>query len=894
MRESSKFLFSLVMAVYNTEEYVSAAIESVLKQTIGFQHVQLVLVDDGSTDGSGRICDSYVLQHPQSITVIHQEHRGVSAARNCGISAATGIYIGFPDSDDRLSANTLEDVYAFFCCHAGEVDVVSVPIVWFDGKAGGHILNEKYSMGDRVIRLADEPFTIQLSSSSCFMKRSLFVERPFRFDERLMVAEDAKLLQQILLKRQALGVVASGTYYYRRRSGASKSSLQQTAGTPHWYEAHINYYALETFLKCQEELGYVPTFVQTAVLYDLQWRLLELVHKQLPKEVNAASYRQALIECLRYIGPKVILAQESISTDIKLHLLRLKYGRWPDIDAVYPDMNFSFGDGASCARRCSVDFDFIWIDASNLHLEGRFSMPPCPEKPRLLAVWAGTRIELPLVESTRYEPSKILNEIIEDRSEFSVELSIPEGRACSLSFECAIGDKRFPVPLGMFGEFCPIGLEFKHAYYRTGRLRMSAGESEIKIERDSFFSRIGASILRFTELWRDGKAGKEAIFLRLCVAATKLFIKKPIWLISDRINTADDNGEALFRFLAQHQIPVHTRFLLRKNSFDYERLKCYGVIVGFFSFRHKVDHLVCEYLLSSQADHYTANPFGDRWIYYRDFQSEKKFVFLQHGVIKDDLSSWLNRYAKNIYGLVVSSQKERDSIIYGKYGYPAKNIWLTGLPRYDFLRDDGGKLITIMPTWRKTLMGNFSEKTGTRKLKDGFEKSKYFSFYAALLSDARLLDVAKKYGCQIAFKPHPMMLPYMEKFPHADDVAFLNESVSYQSVFANSCLILTDYSSVAFDFAYLRKPIIYCWPDHEEFVGGDHVYVPGYFSYEEDGFGEISHTTEETVDLIIEYLKNDCQLKTQYRKRIDAFFEYHDRNCCDRLVKMLLPSSGAS
>lgn len=143
LRELSKFLFSLVMDVCNTEEYVSTAIESVLNQTIGFQYVQLAPVDDGSAGGSERIGDSYILQHSQSITGIHQEYWGVSAARNCGISTAASFYIGFRNSDDRLSANTLEDVYVFFCCHAGEVDVVSVPIVWLDGKAGGHIINEK-------------------------------------------------------------------------------------------------------------------------------------------------------------------------------------------------------------------------------------------------------------------------------------------------------------------------------------------------------------------------------------------------------------------------------------------------------------------------------------------------------------------------------------------------------------------------------------------------------------------------------------------------------------------------------------------------------------------------------------------------------------------------------
>ena len=890
MGTTADFLFSIVISVQNTEAYISTAIESVLEQSIGFKHVQLILVDDGSTDGSGIICDKYASSHPQNIAVIHQEKRGVSAARNCGMLAATGIYVCFLDSDDKLGRNTLADVYAFFRRYDKEVDVVSVPIIWFDGKTGEHMLNGKFQQGDRVIPLADEPSAIQLSSSSCFIKRSVFDEESLQFDERLMVAEDAKLLQQILLKKQALGVVASGTYYYRRRKTGNHSALQQYTGTPHWYEDHIKYFALDIFRYCQTKLGSVPAFVQTAVLYDLQWRLLELAHKNIPAGMNADAYKKNLIDCLCFIEANVILAQKSISEEIKLYLLRLKYGHSLKFNVVYPNMCFSYDHDVSCVLDYAVSVDFIWIDLDVLHIEGRLSIPPCSNRKKLFALWNGAMIELQLSDSVHYKSPQILNDIIEERSVFCADLSIPKQKTCSLSFACSLEDLLFPVPFGEFGEFCPIGLELKYAFQKVDRFRISANDREIKIERNSFASQIKADILRFQELWRSGKAGREAILFRLCATAVKIMIRKPIWLISDRINTADDNGEAFFRYLSQQKLPIHTRFLLRKNSIDYQRVKRYGTIVEFFSFRHKVDHLICDYLLSSQADHYTANPFGDKWIYYRDYQSTRKFVFLQHGVIKDDLSAWLNRYEKNIYGMVVSSKRERDSVIFGEYGYSAKNLWLTGLPRYDFLHNEGGNLITIMPTWRKELMGSYSETTGVRKLKDGFERSTYYLFYAALLTDKRLRNAAKKYGYQIAFKPHPMMLPYINLFPHCDHTIFLDENISYQKVFADSRLILTDYSSVAFDFAYLRKPVIYCWPDRDDFISGKHVYVPGYFSYEKDGFGEVRCSITETIDQIIEYMENNCQLKPQFRERVNAFFEYNDKNCCQRLADILLSS----
>ena len=77
-----KYKFSIVTAVYNVEDYVAETIESIIKQDIGFENIQLILVDDGSPDGSGAICDEYAKKYPDNITVVHKENGGVSSARN--------------------------------------------------------------------------------------------------------------------------------------------------------------------------------------------------------------------------------------------------------------------------------------------------------------------------------------------------------------------------------------------------------------------------------------------------------------------------------------------------------------------------------------------------------------------------------------------------------------------------------------------------------------------------------------------------------------------------------------------------------------------------------------------------------------------------------------------
>lgn len=101
--------FSVLIPVYNTEKYLGECMESVLGQSFG--DFEVILVDDGSTDGSPALCDGYAEQYPEKVRVIHQENRGLISARRVGIAQAAGEYCLFLDSDDRFEENALDTVY---------------------------------------------------------------------------------------------------------------------------------------------------------------------------------------------------------------------------------------------------------------------------------------------------------------------------------------------------------------------------------------------------------------------------------------------------------------------------------------------------------------------------------------------------------------------------------------------------------------------------------------------------------------------------------------------------------------------------------------------------------------------------------------------------------------
>ena len=244
--------------------------------------------------------------------------------------------------------------------------------------------------------------------------------------------------------------------------------------------------------------------------------------------------------------------------------------------------------------------------------------------------------------------------------------------------------------------------------------------------------------------------------------------------------------------------------------------------------------------------------------------------FLQHGVIKDDLSSWLRKYFQNLHLFLTSSDYERDSIFSRNYNYEENVVHVFGLPRHDNLKFGVSKKeILFAPTWRKNLTNRIV-----------FEKSDYFKRLNSFLNNEKLLSNLKSNGYKLVFKPHYDLLPFMDLFNIPDDVE-VNVTDSYQTLFNDSALLITDYSSVFFDFAFLKKPVIYY---HE---GNDYHYIEGYFKYNTMGFGPVVECEDDLVDKIIQYIANGCVMEDEYKERVSDFFKYHDQRNCSRVYDWL-------
>lgn len=899
MGQVRSYKVSVVTAVYNVEKYLEEMIMSITSQTIGFENIQLILVDDGSTDGSRRICEKYAAKYPENIVTVYKENGGVSSARNEGLKYAVGEYINFTDADDMLESNALELMFAYLKENDEEIDVVAIPLKLFGRISMEHPLNDKFSK-TRVIDLEKEYNCVQLSISSTLIKKDCFATR--RFDNELSYAEDARMLLDIFTDRMKYGAVCETCYRYRKHDDED-SAIDTGRNKASYYIPYMEKFILCIMEKAVEKIGYVPRFIQYACMYDLQWRLTQnefVKHGAITGE-EIRKYKQLMLKALESIENKMITEQKNLGNNYKRAILLLKKDNIAKKELVFDSNDIrvrvrgsftSVGVGAYLGQ-----YEFASIDDEKLTIEGYVRY--FPELEDINVVFRqkqnGMLIEYTAELVDRKEHySYCMNEVITKAKGF--RFHIYRGQMLEdMDLQLCIRYKNTYVICNniAFGSFFPLTKDIKSSYLYKGGVLITHSENALKILKLSDEKKVKEYEKLFQEeLLNCENVTSEDINLRKLYFRLKKLKRKEVWLICDRFSKADDNGEAFFTYMntKEKAKDIKTYFMLEKDSKDYERLKKIGNVVPFNSKKHKLLYLLCDKVISAHTDDFATNCFKEKTFLYKDILNHRKFVYLKHGIIKNDRSRSLRRSSKNIGMLVTATKREHESIFHYDYCYDESCVKCTGLARYDFLYDNkNGHLITFMPTWRLYLARDCDLNNYSRQLIPGFEESTYCQMYQKVFENQHLYEMAEKYHYTLALMMHPAMPRDCAKYFNCENrVKVLDISTRYNQIFADSKLVITDYSSAVFDFAYLRKPVIYFQHDAEEFFSGSHICEKGYFDYERDGFGEVEYTADDLVNRIIEYMENGCRLKDLYRERIENTFLYHDKENCKRIYDEII------
>lgn len=377
------------------------------------------------------------------------------------------------------------------------------------------------------------------------------------------------------------------------------------------------------------------------------------------------------------------------------------------------------------------------------------------------------------------------------------------------------------------------------------------------------------------------------LYVRLCGKGLK---KKDIWLICEKLSEARDNGYHLYTYIRKNHPEIAAYYVIEKDSVDLCKIIPYGNIIYANTLKHFVYYLCALNSICSQPS--GAAPEPKRVVKKLNLaRKDQRVINLKHGITKDELSHDMD-FSKTHYALLAcASQIEQDFIV-NTYQYPRSIAQNIGFCRFDNLINNDSqkkKEILIMPTFRKWLVSKRIPNEASESEKTEFLRSQYYCEYSKLLKNDTLIEFIKRKGYSLVFYPHYAAQPFIHCFDNCkSDAVIIADRYHYdvQQLLIESACLITDYSSIYFDFAYMEKPEIFFQFDEEQYRSTH--YKKGYFDYRADGFGPVFEKNDQVISYLMKMIENDCELEKKYHDRITTFFDRRDNHNCERTFEAIM------
>ena len=358
-----------------------------------------------------------------------------------------------------------------------------------------------------------------------------------------------------------------------------------------------------------------------------------------------------------------------------------------------------------------------------------------------------------------------------------------------------------------------------------------------------------------------------------------------VWLFMDRPSAADDNAEHLYRYVMQNYPEQTICFVLNEKSKDWSRLAAQGFnLVNIGTKEWKAAFLEAKVVFSSHMTLASSNPLP----FYFSRYLQRKFVFLRHGVGVSNRHAWLNR--RKIDLMVISSKWEYDALVNtDRFVFTDVDLLQSGLARFDELKQlsesttGAQNTILVMPTWRKEFVNFTSVKRGSRSIDaTAFRNSKFYKNWNGFFTDPRLAEVARSQSLKVRLVLHPNLQALLELMEIPDFVELHHETGdTFQQSLVKSRALITDYTSVSFDMAFINRPTFYMQFDRAEFFGSSSNSKID-FDYQNQGFGPVCADYQELIGELVGFIESG--LASEYQQRIENFFATRDSNARQAII----------
>ncbi|RSD25222.1 CDP-glycerol glycerophosphotransferase family protein [Mesobacillus subterraneus] len=348
---------------------------------------------------------------------------------------------------------------------------------------------------------------------------------------------------------------------------------------------------------------------------------------------------------------------------------------------------------------------------------------------------------------------------------------------------------------------------------------------------------------------------------------------KNVWLVGERPDTAQDNGLRFFEYIRENHPEIEIYYAIEEHAPDAEKLKSIGNVLFIGSDEHIEKSIEASKFIGTHDLDYILPFKGAKMKNYREAQK----IFLQHGVLGRKNVPYHKKYYKYPFDIFIVSSIPEKTMVVNKFGYEWHEVAATGLARFDKLQENHhpNREILLIPTWREWIVNE-----------EKLINSSYFNKYLSFITSARLAEILERYDLKLNFYPHYRMQEYI-----ADNIDIDNKrirliklgEVDVQNLIKDNILMITDYSSVSFDFTYLRKPVIYYHFDPDMFFSTG-ILRP----IEETFLGDIVSTEEELLNKIENAALRDFRPLEIVDERFDWIFTVQDQNNNQRILDVIL------
>ena len=340
-----------------------------------------------------------------------------------------------------------------------------------------------------------------------------------------------------------------------------------------------------------------------------------------------------------------------------------------------------------------------------------------------------------------------------------------------------------------------------------------------------------------------------------------------IWLYTDRLDSTDNAFWQFRHDLEQSDGAARFYVCESPDKLDGASKEERKHSIAFGSWRHKLLYLRANKIITSFSQFSIIHPFSREAV--KVLPTRFEVIYLQHGVLHAKLEFLYHKKNIPCDRMVISTDFERLNMV-ENYGFDVKELIETGMARYDFLSPERPpqRRILLSPSWRQNLIGGLVQNK-RQLLCEAFLASRYFTETQAFLNSPRLAAFLEAHDLTLDFQSHPIFRDYDGLFLIESPRVHLGGAPDLNPYLA----MITDYSSIALDFVYLERPLLYFVPDYEDFLAGrTHSYKELHIPLEE-AFGPLARTQNELMDALEELAEREFKPAEVYQERMREFFD---------------------